>query len=676
MKMYEKGSYLTILQSTLIALLLMLNAGCKNVQQNRKADLAVFDISQESDWDFMAIANDGGYLLINEIAGKPREAFFRPTSQYTGYMITIDVNGRPEKAVINNYIFLFSNFTGSKLAVAIIFPDGSIEILRNIDTGIALKEHGLEDVEAINDWTTGLRVAGHAAGVAAKAIGIATAATGAGIAIAAVGCGATVLGLFAEVVPDNTQLLGLSANTIGTIPTVAGCVPPLSVSCIIGSVSSGIGLFTVAYDHITQNQQAVELARGFFQRELGNIPIVPLVSGNIRWLQRGRDIDGEAAEDLSGSSVSMPDANTVAVGAIGNSDNGFWAGYVRVFSWDGSRWVQKGDNINGEAAGDRSGYSVSMPDANTVAIGAEGNDGNGYNAGHVRVFRWDGSRWVQRGRDINGEAAGDWSGSSVSMPDANTVAIGVPGNDANGTNAGHVRVFRWDGRRWVQRGGDIDGEAAGDRSGSSVSMPDANTVAVGALWNDGNGHNAGHVRVFRWDGRRWVQKGGDIDGEAAGDMAGNSASMPDANTVAIGAPLNDNNGDDAGHVRVFSWDGRHWQQRGSDIYSASAGDEAGRSVSMPDANTVAVGAPFNDGNGSWFRHVRVFSSWSGHVRVFRWDGSHWVQKGGDIYGEAAGDRSGWSVSMPDANTVTVGARYNAGNGNESGHVRVYTVSTR
>ena len=42
-----------------------------------------------------------------------------------------------------------------------------------------------------------------------------------------------------------------------------------------------------------------------------------------------------------------------------------------------------------------------------VAIGAYGNDGNGSDAGHVRLYAWDGSSWVQRGSDIDGEAAGD-----------------------------------------------------------------------------------------------------------------------------------------------------------------------------------------------------------------------------------------------------------------------------
>jgi hypothetical protein len=53
------------------------------------------------------------------------------------------------------------------------------------------------------------------------------------------------------------------------------------------------------------------------------------------------------------------------------------------------------------------------------------------------------------------------------------------------------------GSDWSQIGNDIDGEAAGDRSGSSVSLSsDGQTVAIGALSNDGNGDASGHVRVY------------------------------------------------------------------------------------------------------------------------------------------------------------------------------------
>ena len=72
---------------------------------------------------------------------------------------------------------------------------------------------------------------------------------------------------------------------------------------------------------------------------------------------------------------------------------------------------------------------------------------------------------------------------------------------------------------WNQKGVDIDGEAADDHSGYSVSMSsDGNTVAIGATLNDETGANAGHVRVYEWSGSAWNQKGVDIDGEAADDI--------------------------------------------------------------------------------------------------------------------------------------------------------------
>ena len=122
--------------------------------------------------------------------------------------------------------------------------------------------------------------------------------------------------------------------------------------------------------------------------------------------------------------------------------------FIQIFAY---AQTQKGSDIDGEAMENRSGWSVSMPDANTVAIGAYENDGTGRDAGHVRVYRWSGSSWVQKGSDIDGEAAYDYSGYSVSMPDANTVAIGAPyNNGGTASNAGHVRVYSWSGSSWVQ----------------------------------------------------------------------------------------------------------------------------------------------------------------------------------------------------------------------------------
>jgi hypothetical protein len=238
--------------------------------------------------------------------------------------------------------------------------------------------------------------------------------------------------------------------------------------------------------------------------------------------------------------------------------------------------------------------SVSLSsDGNVVAIGAYLNDGSipgDSNAGHVRVYEWIGGAWSQKGADIDGEAADDESGWSVSLSsDGTIVAIGARLNDDGGTNSGHVRVYQYDVTKttavtdqtssdfgpvgWRRLGADIDGELTGDSSGRSVSLSsDGSIVASGAYRNDGTGlSNSGHVRVYKYDEDKdaavtdqtasdfgpigWNRLGVDTDGEAANDLSGSSVSLNDnGRTVAIGARYNDGAGADAGHVRVYQSD--------------------------------------------------------------------------------------------------------------------------
>ena len=161
--------------------------------------------------------------------------------------------------------------------------------------------------------------------------------------------------------------------------------------------------------------------------------------------------------------------------------------------------TQIGGDIDGEAAGDLSGYNVSLSsDGTIVAIGAVNNDGSGSNAGSVRVYKNTSGTWTQIGADINGESAGDWSGYSVSLSsDGTIVTIGAIYNDGSGTDAGSIRVYKNISGTWTKRGADIDSEAANDNSGIGISLSsDGTIVAIGAPYNDGSGSNAGLVRVY------------------------------------------------------------------------------------------------------------------------------------------------------------------------------------
>jgi hypothetical protein len=394
---------------------------------------------------------------------------------------------------------------------------------------------------------------------------------------------------------------------------------------------------------------------------------------------------GDAGGDELGSSVAQSaDASIVAIAAPGYRDD---MGYVKVYRTDGNHSAQLGQTIYGDAVGDYFGGSMDITaDGKTLVCSAPDWIVYDDRLGYVRVFALRGNddlgttgAWEQIGQDVTGEAVGDEFGASVSISDdGTTIAIGGNFNDGdNGVDSGHVRMYRLseDGF-WMQIGMDIDGSAADDWSGFSVSLSaDGSTVAIGAPHNDYKGDDAGQVTVYRFDGERssWERLGQAIHGDKALDQFGMSAKLsPDGITLAVGAPSLGG----AGYVRVFSLEGGNdidaatWNQIGQDISGDASGNEFGWSISLSDdSKTLAVGARDADGRNGVD---------SGRVRIYRMDSdleSNWIQLGDDIDGDAVSDWSGYSVSLSaDGNTVAIGSPYSDDNGVESGHVKVFVYA--
>jgi hypothetical protein len=380
------------------------------------------------------------------------------------------------------------------------------------------------------------------------------------------------------------------------------------------------------------------------------------------WIQLGADIYGEAAADYFGDSVDLSSDGTVlAVGAAYNDGNGSNSGHVRVFKYANSKWSQLGADIDGEAAGDGFGESVSLSSDGTVlAVGAPYNDGNGDGSGHARVYKYANSKWTQRGADINGGGEVHFFGSSVDLSSDGTVLAALARGEG-----GHVRVYQFSSNAWIQRGSDIDEETYPDFNidGSDISLSSDGTVlAVGAAANDGkNGNRSGHVRVFKFANSKWTQRGSDIDAAAAEDRFGCSVSLSsDGTIVAVGAPESFSSIPGSGYVRVYKYDTNNaaWAQLGADIYGEAIYDQFGESVSLSgDGFVLAVGAINNAG-------ATTSGIGSGHVRVFKFANNAWTQLGADIDGEAAGVESGGSVALSsDGSIVAVGT--------DADHVRVH-----
>lgn len=387
--------------------------------------------------------------------------------------------------------------------------------------------------------------------------------------------------------------------------------------------------------------------------------------------QIGSDINGEAADDWCGWSVSSSsDGSIIAIGAKNNDGNGANSGHVRVYRNISGVWTQIGSDINGEAAGDNSGHSVAISaNGSIVAIGAPRNTGNGNGSGHVRVYQNLSGVWTKIGADIDGEEMYDESGDCVALSaDGSIVAIGASYNDGIGFSSGHVRVYKNISGVWTQIGSDINGEAAGDRSGLHVSISaDGNTVAIGSPYSTVNGEDSGQVRVFQNVEGVWTKVGGNINGTADTSFGYGVSLSADGSIVAAGAPFSNENGNNTGHVRAYQNVSGVWTQIGTDIIGEAGGDRSGYRLDMSaDGSILAIGAYQNDGNGSNSGQVRIFKNVSGT----------WTQMGSDIDGEAAGDYNGYSVSLSsNGSIVAIGAYLNDGNGNSSGHVRVYDLAT-
>ena len=391
-------------------------------------------------------------------------------------------------------------------------------------------------------------------------------------------------------------------------------------------------------------------------------------TGTGAWQQLGGDFDGEAAGNRAGRSVSVSaDGNTIVISEHGSDALWTNSGKVHAYRWTGNDWQQLGESILGEGS---AGWSVSMADdGNRIAVGSPW----AASTGHASVYSWTGEEWQQTGQSLAGINNLDRQGWSVALSgDGNSLVVGANNDDASGEDAGKTTIYRLQNDEWVQVGSPILGEAAGDESGSSVTISqNGEIVAIGARYNDGNGTHAGHAQVFEWNGSEWQQLGVDLDGAAELFRFGSAVSLSsDGHVLAVGAPKDDTAGASAGRTFVYDWNGVTWELRGAPIDGEMSWGSSGLTVSLSnDGDRVAVGAPYNDGAGTN----------AGHARVYQWTGSTWSQVAGDMDGEVTEDKFGQGIAISgDGKTLIAGAWLNDGPGPlgaDTGHARVFRLAT-
>ena len=348
--------------------------------------------------------------------------------------------------------------------------------------------------------------------------------------------------------------------------------------------------------------------------DAGNAQVVSGATGIVLRTWRGA-----AAGDTFGAAVSgAGDVNgdghaDVIIGAPGDSTGGVSAGKAFVMSGDDGSILHTFTGAAGDSLGSSVGDAgqVDLDGYADVIVGAPGGD-------YAQVFSGvDGSTLftatspttgISFGASVDG--VGDTDGD-----DRSDVAIGAPGDDGGGIDAGLVLLVSGSTGATLHT---FLGDLAGDAMGTAVSgagdvnndgIPD---VIAGAPGADNSGADSGSARVFSGTGSTITTFDGDFAGDAfgsavsgAGDLNGDGFS-----DLVAGAPGNDWGGVDAGAARTFS--GSDGAILGTWRGDADADDFGSAVAVLGDANDdgyadVLTGAPGADNNGSDSGSASVFA---------------------------------------------------------------------
>jgi len=319
-----------------------------------------------------------------------------------------------------------------------------------------------------------------------------------------------------------------------------------------------------------------------------------------------------SARDRFGYAVAVG-ARLAVIGAPGDDSRGTLSGSAYVFAFTASGWTQQAKLTASDGA-PNSGFGQQVAiSGDTILIGAPSAVGNAAQSGAAYVFVRSGTSWTQQAKLAPSDGvAGDAFGSALSLS-GDTAVLSSPYSDVFGADSGAAYVFTRSGAAWTQQRKVFPADGrSGDLFGSSVSI-NIDTLAVGAPEDDDNAIASGSVYVFARSGANWSQqqKLRPADG-ANGDLFGNAVAV-ERNTLLVGAPDNDGSGLAAGAAYVFARSGSTWsfQQKLIDP-SAAAGDYFGNAVALL-GELAVVGALLHDGaavdSGAAYVYERTDSTW-------------------------------------------------------------------
>ncbi|MBA3799779.1 MAG: FG-GAP repeat protein [Geodermatophilaceae bacterium] len=337
-------------------------------------------------------------------------------------------------------------------------------------------------------------------------------------------------------------------------------------------------------------------------RGLGAGAAYVFVRSGGRWIET-TELTAPDGSALDGFGIAVAlSGDTAVIGAFRDNIRGGAAdtGSAYVFVRSGTTWTLQAKLTASDAvAREQFGQSVAL-DGDTVVVGAPADEEQGrFDAGSAYVFERSGTAWTEQARLVASDAAArDAFGWSVAV-DADTVVVGAIGDDAPPArpDAGSAYVFVRSASGWVELAKLTASDAAEFASfGYSVAVS-ADTALIGAPGGSSPAvEDTGSAYVFVRSGSTWTEQAEltAADG-ATGDAFGLSVALRGVVAVVGSARDDTAAGDDVGSVYLFDRRGPSWTM-GAKVVApdGSEFDQLGVSVAL-DGSTVIAGAPGDGG---------------------------------------------------------------------------------
>ena len=256
-------------------------------------DISVVDISQESDWDYwVAGKKDYYYIKANSSRTLPVAALFHSSEANKDYSIFFTDNGKIDKVVVDDYIFVFRNFNGNHVDIGIIYPNGEIETFREIETP-NYNWNKLTLSKSLAEWSDVVRWTSRAVAGVPCAISVVAAIHTAGLAIPAAAwtCGNYLLSLGVDIAVNEgnthngfTDLVGIY-SLVSTQHSCNTVVDPTTLaSCLSGVASTALSELADGLEELENRKDDVRITEAALEHGYGDVQIT------LTW-DNGADLD-------------------------------------------------------------------------------------------------------------------------------------------------------------------------------------------------------------------------------------------------------------------------------------------------------------------------------------------------------------------------------------------------